>query len=111
MKFDAHKSFLLHSIIKFKKKILAGDSRVNELPTLGSFHILWLREHNRIARELKQINRGWDDEKLFQETRRIVNAELVHMIYNEWLPILIGPTFLEEFGLKPLTSGFSNEYR
>jgi len=96
---------------RFGTCAFAGDSRVNELPTLGAFHILWVREHNRVARELKQINRRWDDEKLFQETRRIINAELVHMIYNEWLPILIGPTFLEEFGLKTLTSGFSKEYR
>ena len=42
---------------------MAGDTRVNELPTLGSWHMLWLREHNRIARALKGINPQWNEIK------------------------------------------------
>ena len=34
---------------------VAGDGRVMSQPTLFSFHVLWLREHNRIARELKNV--------------------------------------------------------
>ena len=45
-----------------------GDLRVNEQPTLGAIHLLWVREHNRIARELKKINGHWNDERLFQVT-------------------------------------------
>jgi len=32
---------------------VAGDGRVMSQPTLLSFHVLWLREHNRIASRLK----------------------------------------------------------
>ena len=32
---------------------VAGDGRVMSQPTLLSFHVLWLREHNRIATQLK----------------------------------------------------------
>ena len=68
----------------------AGDARVFENPMLGSLHILFVREHNRIANELKTVNPRWDDERLYQESRRILNAEYQHIIYNEWLPAILG---------------------
>ena len=43
-----------------------GDLRVNEQPTLGAMHLLFVREHNRLARHLKRINPLWDDERLYQ---------------------------------------------
>jgi len=90
---------------------LSGDLRNNEQPTLGAMHTLFLREHNRIARALKKLNPRWNDERLFQESRRINNAQYQHIIYNEFLPIMIGKTFLDNFGLSPLTRGFSDTYR
>ena len=95
---------------KTGKCALAGDLRVNEQPTLGAMHILFLREHNRIARELKELNNHFDDERLYQESRRILTAEWQHIVYNEFLPIVLGKTFMRTFGLLPLTSGFSNDF-
>lgn len=33
-----------------------------------------MREHNRLARELKRLNADWDSETLYQETRKIMGA-------------------------------------
>ena len=90
---------------------LAGDLRPNENAALGSMHVLFVREHNRVARALKEFNPRWRDEKLYQEAKRIVNAQWQHIIYNEWLPIFLGSRFLKTFGLQPLTRGFSQTYR
>ena len=87
-----------------------GDLRNNEQPALGSMHILFMREHNRVAKKLKAINSNWDDEQLFQNTRRIVNAEWQHIVYNEFLPILLGQKAMKTFGLKALTRGFGKGY-
>lgn len=63
----------------------SGDSRVNFQPQLTAMHTLWFREHNRIAEELAILNKQWDDETLFDESRKIVIAEMQHITYNEWI--------------------------
>jgi peroxidase len=47
-----------------------------------------MREHNRVATELQNLNPFWTDDQLFQETKRIVIAEYQNIIYSEWLPII-----------------------
>jgi len=90
--------------------VFAGDLRVNEQPGLTVMHTVWAREHNRVARELKGINKQWNDETVFEEARRIVIAEYQHIIFNEWLPILLGFEYMTTFNLLPLTSGYSRDY-
>jgi len=88
----------------------AGDVRVNEQLNLIVMHTLWMREHNRIATFLSRTNPKLTDEQVFQEARRIVIAEYQHIIYKEWLPIILGPNYMSTFGLWPLSSGYSNAY-
>ncbi|MPC54097.1 Peroxidasin [Portunus trituberculatus] len=96
-----------------------GDERVNEQIQLTIMHTIWMRFHNVIARELKRLNPHWDDETLYQEARRIVNAMYQHIVYNEWLPIILatmslaslaGKDIMVEKGLLPLRYGYSNLY-
>ena len=69
---------------------LAGDHRVNEQLGLLSMHTIWMREHNRIVRELLLFNQHWDGDMLFHETRKLIGAQLQHITYTHWLPKLIG---------------------
>lgn len=57
---------------------------------MTAMYTLWVREHNRIAAYLADMNSGWDDETVFQEARRIVIAEIQHITYNEWIPSILG---------------------
>ena len=68
----------------------AGDSRAREQPALASLHTLFLREHNWIAREISFRNPGLSDEEVYQRARKIVGAEMQNIVYNEFLPIVLG---------------------
>ncbi|XP_076644739.1 peroxidase isoform X2 [Halictus rubicundus] len=83
----------------------SGDNRVNAHPQLAVIHTVWHREHNRIADKLAELNPNWSDETLFQEARRIVIAEIQHITYKEWLPILLGKKYARSAELT-----FGNSY-
>uniref|UniRef100_A0A672GM72 Eosinophil peroxidase n=1 Tax=Salarias fasciatus TaxID=181472 RepID=A0A672GM72_SALFA len=62
----------------------SGDSRVNEHLGLIALHTLFLREHNRLVRELHQLNPHWSPDTLYQEARKIIGA--IHQV--QWFPPL-----------------------
>jgi hypothetical protein len=78
------------SIVYFSLLSLAGDARANENLHLTTMHLLWARQHNLVADRLQDLNPSWDDEHVFQEARRIVVAQLQHITYSEFLPVLLG---------------------
>lgn len=62
---------------------LSGDHRANEQLGLLTFHNVWLRQHNRLATRLKQINPKWNGDQIYEETRKIVGAQLqVYIIHT-----------------------------
>lgn len=95
---------------------------------LVALHTLFMREHNRLALELSQINPHWDDERLFQvnnsikkffrlqnkvltrfvifdsckESRHIVAALVQQITYNEFLPMVLGKEVMERYNLLSL---------
>jgi len=104
---------------------LSGDERVNENPNLQLMHTLWSREHNRLADEIKKsyenggIDKNFTGEGIFQEARRLKRrllnyilkgflslfifryliAELQMIVYNEWLPLVLGKEVMAKYGL------------
>ncbi|XP_073953051.1 salivary peroxidase/catechol oxidase-like, partial [Choristoneura fumiferana] len=88
---------------------LAGDIRINQTPTLAMTHTILLREHNRIATILGSLNPMWSDEKIYQEARRIVIAELQHITYQEWLPLNFGENYFRYYRISP-SSLYSRDY-
>nr|XP_036673139.1 chorion peroxidase [Drosophila suzukii]XP_036673140.1 chorion peroxidase [Drosophila suzukii]XP_036673141.1 chorion peroxidase [Drosophila suzukii] len=79
----------------------SGDDRANENLLLTSMHLLWARHHNYLARQLQEENPQWEDERLFQEARKILGAQMAHITYNEFLPVLLGRNLSEAKGLLP----------
>ncbi|MCA9134649.1 MAG: peroxidase, partial [Planctomycetales bacterium] len=73
---------------------------------------LWMREHNRLAEQLAAKHPRWGDERLYQEARRWVVAEMQAITYNEFLPAVLGPNAPQAYhGYDPhLRPDISNEF-
>uniref|UniRef100_A0A915DCB3 Peroxidase n=1 Tax=Ditylenchus dipsaci TaxID=166011 RepID=A0A915DCB3_9BILA len=95
---------------KLRPCFLSGSPITNLLPTNAAFHTIWVRHHNQLAKQLKVFNPYWDDERIYQETRRIVVAQLQHITYNEWLPIVVGKNQLRANGLQLRQNSFDSDY-
>ena len=89
---------------------LGGDARVNEQPGLTSLHTVFLRHHNNLAERLLRLNPAWGEERVFQETRRLVGAIVQHVTYSEFLPRVLGRDVVEEFDLGLQERGYYDEY-
>ncbi|MCK5916970.1 MAG: hypothetical protein KAG34_01000, partial [Cocleimonas sp.] len=73
-----------------KGHFVSGDERANEHAGLTSMHTIWAREHNTVADKLSAENPDWGNEKIYQEARKWVVAEMQAVTYNEFLPSLLG---------------------
>ncbi|KAL6078002.1 hypothetical protein STEG23_027981 [Scotinomys teguina] len=69
---------------------LAGDTRSSETPKLAALHTLFVREHNRLATELRRLNPRWSGDKLYNEARKIVGAMVQIITYRDFLPLVLG---------------------
>ena len=68
----------------------SGDTRSNENIGLTSMHTIFLRLHNQLAFSLSKENPFWSDDIIYHEARRILIAILQHIVYDEFLPLMIG---------------------
>ncbi len=76
-----------------------GDGRVNEQVGLASLHVIMLRYHNFLEERLRLLNPHWNGDTLYQQARRMVYAAWQVIIYNEYLPITMGPILMKKFQL------------
>ncbi|XP_077288396.1 peroxidase-like [Arctopsyche grandis] len=76
-----------------------GDFRSNQNAPLLLIHIIFIRNHNAIADRLSIVNPHWDDETIFQETRRIMIAIFQKITYYEWFPNILGLEVMLNFGV------------
>jgi peroxidase len=87
-----------------------GDVHVNQIISITSWHVVFLREHNAIAERLQKMNPQLNDRTLFEETRRIVAAVLQHITYKKYLPLIVGNHTVEKFKLQPVESEYLHSY-
>lgn len=75
----------------------AGDLRVDENGQITLLHILFLREHNRLARLVKLQYSNWTDEEIFQKARNLNIAQYQKIIYEEFLPTFFGKRAVKDW--------------
>lgn len=66
----------------------------------GALHRALLQEHNNIGEQLAHLNPEWSEEDVFFEARRIVTAQIQHITYSEFLPMVLGQETTAKDGLK-----------
>jgi hypothetical protein len=76
---------------------VAGDVRANEHSALISLHTLFVREHNRLADEIKASNPDMSDDEIYGRARKINAAQIQNITYDEYLPSLLGEGALDEY--------------
>ena len=71
-----------------------------EVPTQAAIHTVFVRRHNKIADALARVHgHRWSEERLYQEAKRIVIAELQQITYNEYLPRVLGRATMRKYKL------------
>ncbi|XP_067865983.1 eosinophil peroxidase-like [Heterodontus francisci] len=76
---------------------IAGDVRVNEQLGVLTFHTVFLREHNRLARELKRMNPHWSGDTTYLEARKILGAFQQIINHRDYVPLVIGEEATAKF--------------
>jgi peroxidase len=86
---------------------LTGDFRGTGIFFLGILQSMYLRFHNVVAPQLKALNPKWDDERIYQETRRVVTACYQnHAI--DWLRVFAGKEETKRF--RPVGNNYVGSY-
>lgn len=97
---STEKDFQAIRTYRYGKVELKACPRCNEPGAVGALHTVLMKEHNRIADTLAKLNPTWSDSTLFLETRRAVTAQIQHITYNEFLPIILGQQITNKDSLK-----------
>ena len=93
---------LMNAPSKSAAFFVAGDVRASEHATLTTIHTLFLREHNRIVDEIRSVPflARLSDEVVYQFARMVNIAQFQKIVYEEFLPALMGRRFPRYRGFK-----------
>ncbi|XP_023294043.2 peroxidase isoform X1 [Lucilia cuprina] len=69
------------------------DNRNQFTPIIAVLQTIFVREHNRLAKILSQINPHYSDERIFQVARKINIAQYQKITFYDWLPLILGPMY------------------
>jgi peroxidase len=91
---------------------VTGDTRGNENLELTALQTLFLDNHNKIAAQLQKANPNWTDQQLFDGARKLNIAEYQSIVYNEWIPAVLGSNALPAYkGYNPnVNSTIADEF-
>lgn len=64
---------------------LSGLERGNSTIVYSALNTVFLREHNRLCRELDKAHPDWDDDRLFETARNINIAQLIKIIVHDYI--------------------------
>ncbi|MBL6077730.1 hypothetical protein JMJ56_06910 [Belnapia sp. T18] len=88
-----------------------GDQRANQTPMLLTLQTIFAREHNRLADEMKAEHPTWTADEVFNAARALNEAQWQHIVYDEYLPKLLGGSISGYSGYKAgVNPGATNEW-
>lgn len=98
-------AFTVHNLPKADDPSLfvSGDVRANENPFLLAMHTLFAREHNRVCDVIARWMRRRASRKIatdswiYNQARQIVIAELQSILFNEFVPAMLGYDALGDY--------------
>ena len=77
--------------VERKARIYAtGLERGNSSVGYVAISTLFLREHNRLCKDLQALNPAWDDERLFQTARMINMVMLLRIVVEDYINHIAG---------------------
>jgi Ca2+-binding RTX toxin-like protein len=74
-----------------------GDNRANQNGALLTHQTMWMREHNWQVDRLAEKFPTWSQNQLFEAARAITEAEWQHVVYEEYLPKLLGEKAIRDY--------------
>ncbi|KAG8182838.1 hypothetical protein JTE90_000444 [Oedothorax gibbosus] len=96
---------------KFEKGCYkTGEDRANQNLFLLTANTYLLRHHNFICQKLSEVNPYWDDERLYQEARRINIAISQSITYSAYLPHVLGEDITQASGISVLPGTQYTQY-
>ncbi|NBB70091.1 MAG: hypothetical protein GVY33_07170 [Alphaproteobacteria bacterium] len=94
------------------RPIITGDFRAAQTEQLVTHHTIWLQNHNYHADRLAAQFPEWSDDQVFRGARALNEAEFQWVVYDEYLPAIIGEENVIEYDGydKSVNPGIINDF-